>query len=145
MPKFDLKKILTVRGKQDFYQLTVDDNPNYLGKKTEDEKNEAKHGVLDEYENGLETKYKPHFNGIVSYMQLIANNEHVSGKKYHELSGRDKSDTVKDFEFKNGDLRVYCFKSPLGKIIAVGGYKNEQGSDIVKMRNLKKQYLESLR
>lgn len=69
----------------------------------------------------------------------------VSGKKYHELTGRSKNDNVRDFEFKHGDLRVYCFKNDVGKIFATCGYKNNQIPDINKLRSLKNQYIESLK
>lgn len=145
MPKFDLKEITAVKGKQKFYQLTIDDNPDYKGVTTEEERNERKTGVLDEYEQQLETRYQKDMRMIYAYMEKVANNEHVSGKKYHELTDRPSSDKVKDFEFKHGDLRIYCFKSEEGKIFAVGGYKNSQDSDISRLRSLKNQYFDSLK
>ncbi len=143
MPKFDTKEITAIKGKQKFYQLTIDDNPDYEGVKTQEEKNERKKGVLDEYEENLESKYKKDLRMIYAYMDKVANNEPVSGKKYHELD-RPKNDTVKDFEFKHGDLRVYCFKTEEGKIFALGGYKNNQDKDIVRLRSLKKQFIDTL-
>ena len=48
---------------------------------------------------------------------------------------------VKEYEFKNGDLRVYAIKDFNGKIIILGGYKNTQQTDINRFRSLKAQYL----
>ncbi len=145
MPKFDVKKISAIKGKQAFYQLTIDDNPNYKGAKSEEEKNEKKTGVLDIYEKGLEEFYLKDLRMIYTYMDRVANNLPVSGKKYHELTDRPKNDSIKDFEFKHGDLRVYAFKNEIGKIFAVAGYKKNQIRDINKLRSLKKQYIDSLK
>ncbi|MBO9573646.1 MAG: hypothetical protein J7497_15770 [Chitinophagaceae bacterium] len=144
MPNFDLKKITATKGKQLFYQLTIDDNPDYSDAETEEEKNERKTGVLDEYEAGLEKRYQKDLKMIYAYMDRVSNNLAVSGQKYHELD-RPSGDRVKDFEFKHGDLRVYGFKHDSGKIITVGGYKNSQKADIQRLRSLKQQYLDSLK
>lgn len=144
MPIFDLKKITAIKGKQACYQLTVDDFPEYLITDTPDQQNEKKTGVLDVFEEGLEVKDRKNLKMIYAFMERVANNLPVAGTKYHELK-RPKSDPVKDFEFKHGDIRIYGFKSPRGKIFVLGGYKNNQAADIVRMRSLKKQYLESLK
>ena len=145
MPKFDLKIIDSIRGKQVFYQLTVDDNPDSEGILEEAMKNDKKTGILDQYEKSLEKKYKKDMVQIYNTMQRVANNEHVPGEKYHECTGRDKSDPYKDYEFKHGDLRVYAIKTHDGKIIVLAGYKNTQKSNILRMRSIKKQYFESLK
>jgi len=144
MSNFDLKKITAIKGRQVFYQLTIDDNPVYDGVETEEEKNEKKTGILDIYESQLEKRYKKDLRMIYTYMIRVANNMQVSGAKYHELD-RPKNDPVKDYEFKHGDLRVYAFKIHNGKIFVHGGFKNSQAKDIAILRSLKKQYLESLK
>jgi len=144
MITFDIKQITAVKGKQTFYQLTIDDFPAYNDEDDENQRNEKKKGVLDWYEEELEVKYQKDLHMIYAYMQRVANNQMVAGSKYHELS-RPKSDQIKDFEFKHGDLRVYAFQAPGGKIIAVGGYKNRQNKDINRLRSLKQQYLDSLK
>lgn len=145
MPKFDLKKITAIKGKQNFYQLTIDDSPNYNGIETAEERNEKKTGVLDLYESELEKIYIKDLNMIYTYMDRVANNLPVSGKKYHELTDRPKNDIIKEYEFKHGDLRVYAIKHKIGKIFVLGGYKNNQVQDIKKVRSLKNQYLQSLK
>jgi len=145
MPKFDIKRISAIKGSQIFYQLTIDDKPNYDGCVSEEDRNERKTGQLDKYEKKLEKNYKKDLHMIYAYMDLVANNQPVSGNKYHELTDRPKNDLIKDFEFKHGDLRVYAFKFSNGKIFALGGYKNNQTSDIKKLRSLKNQYFDSLK
>lgn len=140
MPKFDLKKITAVKGNQEFYQLTIDDFPDFSGVKNELEKNDKKTGVLDEFEARLEEKYKKDLKGILTYMNRVANGQSCPSTKFRELKGRIKSDKIKDYEFKHGDLRVYCFKTNGGKIVAVCGYKNQQTQDIAKLRSLKELY-----
>lgn len=144
MPIFDLKKITAIKGKQVFYQLTIDDFPDYKTTDSPDDQNNKKTGVLDLFERELESKYRKNLLMIYSFMERVANNLPVSGAKYHELK-RPKIDSIKEFEFKHGDIRVYAFKSSGGKIFVLGGYKNNQDSDIIKMRSLKKQYLVSLK
>jgi hypothetical protein len=144
MSKFDLKAIDSIKGKQAFYQLTIDDNPNLGDLKDGETENDRKTGALDIYEEQLEKKYQKDLIMIYAYMERVANNQPVDGKKYHILD-RPATDPIQDFEFKHGDLRVYGFKSAEGKIIVLGGYKNNQKSDINRLRSLKKQYLESFK
>jgi hypothetical protein len=144
MPTFDLKKITLIDGKQTFYQLTIDDIPNFEGATTEEEKNERKTGVLDLYEQELEAMYMKDIEMIYAYMNMVANNAQIPGKKYHDLD-RDKNDPHPDFEFKHGDLRLYGVKIPGGKIIFLGGYKNNEEKNIRRLRSLKKQYFVSLK
>jgi hypothetical protein len=142
MPKFDLKEI--IKGRQTFYQLTIDDNPDYAGALTDAEKNDRKTGVLDIYEENLEAVYEKDIQKIHAYIERVANNQPVPGDKFHDLTDRPKNDLIVDYEFKSGDLRVYCFKITGGKVVVVGGYKNNQDADIRKCRSLKKQFFEQL-
>jgi hypothetical protein len=143
MRKFDLKKITAVQGKQVFYQLTIDDNPDFSNLAEGETENDRKTGVLDSYEATLESRYKKNLAQIYNAMNRVANNEHVPREKYHELTERKSNDPYKDYEFKHGDLRVYAIKTEGGKIIILGGFKNTQKEDIVQMRSLKKQFFES--
>ena len=81
MHKFDVKKISAIKGKQTFYQLTIDDNPDYHGAKSEEEKNERKTGVLDIYEESLEEIYLKDLRMIYTYMDRVANNLTSKWKK----------------------------------------------------------------
>lgn len=141
MHNFDLKKITAVKGVQTFYQLTIDDQPDFSRSQTEEERNECKTGVLDTFQITLEEYYQKDLRMIYSYMDRNANNQPIAGNKYHELS-RLKKDPIKDYEFKHGDIRVYSFKIPGGKVFAVAGCKNNQKRDIELLRSLKKQYYE---
>jgi hypothetical protein len=143
MPNFNLKKITAIRGKQVFYQLTIDDDPIFSPNDDEVAKNEKRTGVLDIYERDLEAKHSNDLEKIYAYMNMVADNKHVPGTKYHELE-RNKNDPYPDFEFKHGDLRVYGVKISGGKIIVLGGFKNEQRQNITRLRSLKKQYFESI-
>ena len=144
MPNFDLKKITIIDGKQVFYQLTIDDSPNFDGAITEDEINGRKTGVLDLYEQELESRYIKDMEMIYAYMNMVANNAQIPGTKYHELD-RDKNDPYQDFEFKHGDLRLYGVKITGGKIIFLGGYKKNEEKNIRRLRSLKRQFFTSLK
>ena len=64
-------------------------------------------------------------------------------KNFHEEI-KLKQNQVKEYEFKSKHLRVYAIQQINGKIIVLGGFKNNQKEDINKFRSLKKQYLDSL-
>ena len=163
MSKFVTKNIEAVKGKQQFRQLivvadTVDvvklqSEINSLEERNRliEEKNliepaeskvEVMKGVLDLYEDSLETKYVGSFKGILIHMELVANLQNVSPKKFKDITPHKEK--VKEFEFKYGDLRVYAIDLPNGKLIMHCGYKNKQEKDIRKFRSQKEQYLKSL-
>jgi hypothetical protein len=144
MPKFDLKKIDAFEGKQQFYQLTIDDTPNYSNLLPGELENDRKTGVLDEYEAQLQTQDRKDLASIYAYMERISNNQHVDGTKYHTL-GRPSNDPYTDFEFKKGKLRVYGIQTPDGKVIVLGGFKKKEDANIKRLRSLKKQYFDSLK
>lgn len=124
MSKFALQNIDAVQGKQSFEKLLVD-------------------GVapFDTFENTLEKKYKKNLAKIYFYMDEVANNRALPCTKFKDVT--PKKESVKEYEFKDGDLRVYAISKFGGKIIILGGYKNHQDKDYIKFRSLKKQYIES--
>jgi hypothetical protein len=76
-------------------------------------------------------------------MSFIANLNSLPHSKFKDITP-DKEE-IKEYEFKSKHLRIYCIKKPNGKIIILGGYKNNQSSDIIKFRSIKQQYLKSLK
>lgn len=123
MPKFELRNIEAVQGNQSFEKLIVD-------------------GIapFDTFENELETKYVTSLQKIYYYMNEVANNRSLPSTKFKDVT--PKKEGVKEYEFKDGDLRVYGISKPGGKIIILGGYKNQQKKDYRRFRSLKKHYLE---
>lgn len=127
MPKFVLKNIKSINGKQQFNQLVVDGN-----------------GQLDEFENDLkDTTYWSEFKTLLVYMHFVANNRTLPQTKFKDIT--PAKELVKEYEFKSKHLRIYAIHQPNGKIVILGGYKNNQKNDINKFRSLKKQYLDSLK
>lgn len=53
-----------------------------------------------------------------------------------------EKESIKEYEFKTKNLRVYAIKTKDGKVIVLGGYKNRQKKDLKKFRSLKKRYLD---
>lgn len=76
-------------------------------------------------------------------MDGVANLNSVSEEKFKDIT--PSGDKIKEYEFKSGDLRVYGIKIPNGKLIVLGGFKNQQNSDITKFRSLKIEYLQSIK
>lgn len=149
MPKFVHKNIEAINGKQQFRQLVVvDDREDARKIQKEIDELEAVDeqvpyvGVLDEYENKLESKYRSSFRSLLAIMDRVANLQGLPVEKFRDITP-DKQ-TVKEYEFKCQDLRVYAIKIANGKMILLGGYKNNQSEDISGFRSLKKEYLHSL-
>lgn len=149
MSKFVIKNIEAVKGKQKFMQLViVEDSVNANELQTgidEKEKNGKDHeikGVLDNYEDDLESKYKSSFRGILSIMNRVANLQSVAEQKFKDVT--PSGELVKEYEFKYGDLRVLAIKIPNGKLVLLCGYKNQQKKDFSAFRNLKIKFLESI-
>lgn len=125
MPNFALRKIDAVRGIQSFEKLIVD-------------------GVapFDTFENNLETKYRRNLQKIYFYMNEVANNKTLPITKFKDVT--PKKGAVKEYGFKDGDLRVYGISKFGGKIIILGGYKNQQKKDYRTFRSLKELYLKQI-
>ena len=150
MSKFAIKTIEPVRGNyQQVKQLVIlDDNVDADKIQAEINKNELEkkaagiEGILDIYESSLEIKYQSAFRGIISIMNRGANGQIISKDKFKEVT--PKNESVKEYEFKFQDLRVYAIKIPHGKLILSGGFKNQQKKDFSKFRSVKRKYLESI-
>ena len=137
MSKFVIKTVDAIKGKQDFKQLIILSD-NIDTKKVNVEKID---GQLDIYKKSLEDSYSSSYNRILSIMDAVANNQGVSNTQWKDVT--PNKEIVKEYEVKAGDLRVFLIKIPNGKLIILGGYKNQQKSDFKKFRSLKQQYLQS--
>lgn len=122
MSKFALQNIEAVQGKQTFEKLLVD-------------------GVapFDTFEQELEEQNKRSLEKIYFYMNEVANNRTLPNTKFKDVT--PEKEKIKEYEFKDGDLRVYGISKFGGKIIIMGGYKNRQKKDYRTFRSLKDQYL----
>lgn len=89
------------------------------------------------------SKYASEYRTILAYMDLVAQNQRVPSTKFRKLQGN--TDGINEYEFKSDHLRIYLIQLPsTGKVIIIGGYKNQQKQDIKSFRSLKKLYIESL-
>lgn len=130
MPKFALRKIEAIRGRQEFDKLVVDGNCPF-----------------DEFEAGVEEQYTSELVGIYHYMQDVAELKPLPKTKFHFYDNDKKQkrkDGVREFEFKSKHLRVYGITKPNGKIVITGGTKAKQEQEQNTFRRLKDQYLSSL-
>lgn len=125
MCSFAVKRIESVSGKQVFEKLLIDGYCQF-----------------DEYEEEItrNKKYIKDLGKIYFYMNQVSELQPLPKEKFRELKG-NKNDTLKEYEFKSGDLRVYAIKKENGKIIVLGGYKNAQKEDLVKFRSIKKRFM----
>lgn len=150
MSKFVIKNIESVKGKQQFKQLIVLNDIEDADKIQQEidelqlkNKEVKRKGVLDNYEDNLESKYEKSFEGIIAVMDIVASLETVSPKKFKDVT--PPKEKIKEYEFKFGDLRVYAIKIRNGQLVLLGGYKNHQKQDFSKFRSLKKRYMEYLK
>lgn len=130
MPKFALRNIEAIKGRQEFDKLVVDDRCPF-----------------DEFEDGLDGQYKAEMVGIYRYMQDVADLKAVPKDKFHfyDIDKKQRrKDGVREFEFKSKHLRVYGITKPNGKIIITGGTKARQKVEQGEFRRLKNLYLASL-
>lgn len=148
MLNFVEKSISGIKGKQSFKQIIVlnegEDSFKIQEKINQEEKigRSVRKGVLDEYEDALEAKYKSSFAGILAVIDRVANLQSVGEKRFKDVT--PSKEEVKEYEFKYGDLRVFAIKITNGQLVLLGGYKNNQKKDFSRFRSLKKQYLESV-
>lgn len=128
MIEFTLKKIEEIEGKQDIFKMEID-------------------GVclFDEFENDIESKgqYEQELFSIYSLMEDVANNKLLPEPKFRDITN-NKSDRIKEYEFKSKHLRVYAIKTKEGKVVVLGGYKNSQKKDIKRFRKIKANYKNTL-
>lgn len=126
MPTFGLQKLDAIKGKQTFYQLTLDNK-----------------GQLSCFGDELQDRYKTELLTIYAYMNLLANLQTLPSTKFKDITPSNES--VKEVEFKSKHLRVYAIHlKKVGKVVVLGGYKNQQKKDIPKFQSLKEQFLKSL-
>lgn len=126
MSKFALEKIESVKGKQVFYDLTIDGV-----------------GQFSSFSNEVEEIYKSELLTINARMDLVSNLQRLPKEKFRDIT--PKKESVKEYEFKTKHLRVYAIHiENTGKVIVLGGFKNSQKKDIPSFRSLKSQFLKSL-
>ena len=125
-PKFAIRELEAVVGKQTFFELT-------------------EHGVgcLALFEQSLAgTTYESELRTIVAYMDLVANLRSLPETKFKDITG--PKETIREYEFKSKHLRVYAVQKTGGKVVVVAGFKTTQKADIDRMRRIKKEIAERL-
>ena len=128
MSTFVLKKLEAVVGKQQFFELAVDDNSQF-----------------DDYCQTIKDnkQYYSELLKIFTLMNQVSQLKMLPQTKFKDITPNKES--VKEYEFKSKHLRVYAFHlEKTGKIVAYGGYKNTQKDDIPKFRSYKSRYLKSI-
>lgn len=76
---------------------------------------------------------------IVSRMNDVANLRSLPKQKYRDVT--PIKETVKEYEIKTADLRLYLIKDETGNLVLLGGKKSTQDEDFKTFRLLKKRYL----
>jgi putative component of toxin-antitoxin plasmid stabilization module len=128
MPIFALKKIEAIVGKQEFFYIIIDRKSQF-------------ESFCDAIKNN--SQYVSELKTILTIMDLVANLQSLPKTKFKDIT--PPKETVKEYEFKSKNLRVYAFHiKQTGKIVAYWGFKNSQRKDIEKFRSIKRQYLQSI-
>ncbi len=125
MAKFTLQNIPEVKGQIQFKKLIIDGQCHF-----------------DEFFNEItrDGNLRKQLMGIVNNMNQVAQMNRLPKHKFRDITPAKES--IKEFEIKKGDLRVYVIKEQ-GHIVVLGGKKGTQDEDIKQFRSIKKRYLES--
>ncbi|WP_041258095.1 hypothetical protein [Fibrella aestuarina] len=125
MPRFAFEKIEFITGREQVFQLVID-------------------GVkqLDLFEQETGDQYARHYQGILAVLEMAVSGVRLPKEKYHPFNLKKTS--LKVFECKRSDLRLYGFQGPDGKVIVLGGFKNRQPADIRRLESLLKEIEEYL-
>jgi len=123
MTKFALQKISLIKGRVPFTKLEVD-------------------GVclFDKFCEEIEKEgnLSKQITTIYARMEQIANLQLLPKEKCRNIT--PKKESIKEFEIKTSDLRVYLIKEE-NHIIILGGKKSTQKEDLSKFRSIKNKYL----
>lgn len=125
MNRFALVGIQEVKGRIPFKKLVIDGVCQY-----------------DEFckQLRIEGNLDKQLIGILNNMNQVSNLNRLPKNKFRDIT--PKKETVKEYEFKKGDLRFYVIKED-GHIVIIGGKKSTQKEDLNQFRSIKKRYLES--
>jgi hypothetical protein len=122
--KFGLRKINAVKAKQhEFYELSIN-------------------GVfqLEEFERNLEEIYSSEYKKLLTIMDACSNGVSLPHTKMKDIT--PNKDSIKEYEFKSKNLRIYAIQQPGSKLVIFCGHKNNQKAEIRKFRSIKQQFLE---
>jgi putative component of toxin-antitoxin plasmid stabilization module len=125
MNKFALKKIPEIKGRILFSMLEVDGACQF-----------------EEFCSEIEEdgNMKKQLITAFARMTQVSNLQRLPEQKFRDITPRNE--TIKEFEVKTNDLRIYLIKEE-GHIIILGGKKNTQKGDISHFRSVKRRYLQS--
>lgn len=125
MNRFALEDIPEVKGQISFKKLIIDGSCLY-----------------DEFFEQIKNdgNLRKQLMGILNNMNQVAQMKRLPKDKFRDITPSKES--VKEFEIKKGDLRIYVIKEQ-GHIVVLGGKKSTQDEDIPKFRSIKRRYLES--
>jgi hypothetical protein len=93
-----------------------------------------------------EGNYTDDLDKAQNIIERKSRREIVPDISFKELTGRKKSDPIKDYEIRVKKIRIYLFKcEKVGKMIVLGALKDDkkQKADIEYMRRIKKAYINS--
>ncbi len=128
MHTFALEKIKSVKGKQSFFKL-IKHNKCYF----------------DDFEADIKQtgNYQSELISLYVFMEYLAEGQSLPKTKFRDIT--PKKEVVKEYELKTKHLRLYLIKQQNGKVVVLGGQKNEQKKDLHQFRAIKKQFLEEIK
>ena len=126
MRNFALEIIPEITGKIKFYKLLIGDTCEF-----------------DEFWEMVEKSgnLNKELIKVQTLMQEVSEMNMLPGTKFKSIT--PKKETIKEYEIKTKNLRLYMFhEEHTGRIIVCGGKKSTQRKDIKHFRKIKKQYFE---
>lgn len=101
---------------------------------------------LDDFEKDVinNKQHKVELTKLYSYMEYLADGITLPDSIHKELRS-NKKDSVKEYELRTRNLRLYLIKQLGGRIVVYGGYKKNQQKDLKNFRAIKKQFVQYLK
>lgn len=126
MANFALREITTICGVYyKTYQLVV----NGVGAYDE---------FLKEFNN---PQYESEIFRFIRLLESCNNGQRTPPSFYKDVT--PKGERTKEYEYRTKNLRIYAIQGDDGRIIIIGGQKNNQEKDFRRFRSLKQQYLDT--
>ena len=98
----------------------------------------------DDFTDRHKNSHEAQLDNISQIIDWMSGGDKPISTRFKQLK-RSKSDKYVDYEFRAGELRLYCFEDEgTGRIIVIGGFKKDQKKQLIKMRRIKAQYFKAI-
>ena len=141
MSNFAFRKVGAIKPKEQVLQLVIGKEGQHFDEKAQlfDAAGQIieKTGQLDIFEEETKSQYSRQYSRILYVLELAASGTLLPKEKFRVYNA-PSSITLRVYECKAGDLRLYVAQMKSGKVIVLGGMKNRQKADFRQLNSLLK-------